>query len=236
MIQGYIIFVSSVVISSSQALYLLGLFHEYCDEENQVKFISHLSQLPSDMLVTTDAVSRDKVPSVCLTTLLTLLEGESFCEDHLSPLLSGRNPLKTEEPLLLSYFRQLVKISQDANCPQLDYTILKLFQKSMLYVMGSTATFLDICLNQSTKAKIAIAAHLVKHCPSLRSHFELRCLDKLKPQCTIFPVALKEHPAEFLPVVSSYLFCMRGISTEKLGKLNFMCMLMEHFATNYKQK
>ena len=115
----------------------------------------------------------------------------------------------------------------------------------MLYVMVSTATFLDICLNQSTKAKIAIAAQLVKHCPSLRSHFELRCLDKPKPRkkpnaldfsCTMFPVALKEHRAEFLPVVSSYLFCMRGISTEKLGKLNFMCMLMEHFATNYKQK
>lgn len=221
------------MISSSQALYLLGLFHEYCDEENHVKFMSRLSRLPSDMLVATNAVLREKVPSVFLTTLLTLLNSESFCGDHLSPLSSGQNLLRTEEPLLLSHFKQLVKISEHVNCLQLDYTILKLLQKSLLYVMGSTATFLDICLDQSTKAKVAIAAHLVLHSPSLRSHFEHRCLDKPEPRkkakalgstSTMFPVALKEHLVEFLPLVSSYLFCVRGIGREDLGKLNFICM------------
>ncbi|XP_022797243.1 uncharacterized protein LOC111335571 [Stylophora pistillata] len=214
------------VISPSQALYLLGLFHEYCDEENQVKFMSRLSQLPSDVLITIDAVSREKLPSVFLTTLLTLLKGESCCEDHLSTLSSERNPFKTEEPLLLSHFKQLVKISGHVNCPHLDYTILKLLQKSLLYVMGSSATFLDICLDQSTKAKVAIAAHLVTHSPSLRSHFECRCLDKpvqrkkakaLGSTSTMIPVALKDRLVEFLPLVSSYLFCIRGIGREHLG-------------------
>ena len=182
------------------------------------------------MLVTTDPVSRDTVPSVFLVTLLMLLEGESLYEEdhsHLSSSLRRDKPLKTEEPLSLSHFKQLINVSQDVNCPQLDSTILKLLQKSLLHVMGSTATFLDVCLDNSTEAKIAIAAHLVTHSPSMRSHFELRCFVKPKPKKkgkasdstpSMSPIAFKEHLVEFLPLVSSYLLCIEGMRRESLGK------------------
>lgn len=215
---------------SSQALYLLGLFHDYCDKERQSEFISKLVQLPSNMLVTTDPVSKETAPSVFLVTLLMLLEGESLGEEKLprsSSAIFRDIPLKMEEPLSVSHFKQLIKISEDVDCTQLDSAILKLLQKSLLYVLASTTTLLDACLNKPTEIKVSIAAHLVSHSPALRSHFELCCLStpntkkKLKTQGKPFSTVLitfEDHLVEYLPVVSSYLLCIQGMSGETLGK------------------
>lgn len=215
---------------SSQALYLLGLFHDYCDKERQSEFISKLVQLPSNMLVTTDPVSKETAPSVFLVTLLMLLEGESLGEEKLprsSSAIFRDIPLKMEEPLSVSHFKQLIKISEDVDCTQLDSAILKLLQKSLLYVLASTTTLLDACLNKPTEIKVSIAAHLVSHSPALRSHFELCCLStpntkkKLKTQGKPFSTVLitfEDHLVEYLPVVSSYLLCIQGMSRETLGK------------------
>lgn len=215
-----------LVVPSSQALYLLGLFHDYCDKEHQVEFVSTLSQLPSNSLVTTNPVSKETEPSVFLVTLLMLLEGESLGEDNLSHASSAflRDlPLKTEEPLSVSHFKQLIKISVGVNCSQLDSTILNLLQKSLLYVLASTTTLLDACLENPTEAKVAVAAHLVKHSPALRSHFELCCLSKpntkkMKACGKTVVIAFGNHLIEYLPLVSSYLVCIQGMKSETLGK------------------
>lgn len=187
-------------------------------------------QLPSNMLVTTDPVSKETAPSVFLVTLLMLLEGESLGEEKLprsSSAIFRDIPLKMEEPLSVSHFKQLIKISEDVDCTQLDSAILKLLQKSLLYVFASTTTLLDACLNKPTEIKVSIAAHLVSHSPALRSHFELCCLctpntkKKLKTQGKPFSTVLitfEDHLVEYLPVVSSYLLCIQGMSRETLGK------------------
>lgn len=208
--------------SSSQALYLLGLFRNFCDDENRVHFISSLSELPSNMLVTADTASGEAVPSVFLVTLLTLLDFESYSEDNLSNSSSAslRNvELKTEEPLAVSHFKQLIKISEDVNCLQLDTAILRLLQKSSMYVLESTSTLLDSCINHPTEAKIEVAAHLVAHSPVLRSHFELRCLGrpssrKIKLSIRASPIEFKDRLKEFLPLVSSYIFCVHGMERD----------------------
>ena len=219
---------------SSQALYLLSLFHDYCDKERQAEFISELVQLPSNMLMTTDPVSKETEPSVLLMTLLMLLEGESLGEEKLhysSTSLFKDIPLKTEEPLSVFHFKQLIKISEDVNCTQLDSAILKLLQKSLLYVLASTTTLLDACLNKPMENKVSIAAHLVTHSPALRSHFELCCLrtpnmkkkkkKKLKtpgkPFSTVL-ITFEDHLVEYLPLVSSYLLRIQGMRKETLGE------------------
>ena len=220
-----------VVPSSSQALYLFGLFHDYCDNEHQAEFISKLVQLPSHILMTSDPVSKETAPSVFLVTLLMLLEGESFGEDkllHSSSSLLRDFPLKMEEPLSVLHFNQLIKISEDVNCTELDNAILKLLQKSFLYVLASTTTLLDVCLDKPTEIKVSIAAHLVRYSPALRSRFELRCLSttntkkkKLKTQSkplSTVSLTFEDHLAEYLPLVSSYLVCIQGTSKESLGE------------------
>ena len=208
-------------MSSSQALYLLGLFHDYCNEEDRVKFISSLSELPSNLLVRTDSGSEETVPSVFLLTLLMLLEDESPGEDkvsHSSPVLHRKLELNTEEPLTVEHFKQLIEISENFKCPQLDSTILKLLQKkSLAYVLASTNTLLDSCLDHPTLAKIQVAAHLVVHAPALRSHFELRCLSSANTETS--PIEFKDHLNEFLPLVSSYLYCVRGMWADTSGML-----------------
>lgn len=220
------------MVLSSQALYLLSLFHDYCDKERQAEFISELVQLPSNMLMTTDPVSKETEPSVLLMTLLMLLEGESLGEEKLpysSTSLFKDIPLKTEEPLSVFHFKQLIKISEDVNCTQLDSAILKLLQKSLLYVLASTTTLLDACLNKPMENKVSIAAHLVTHSPALRSHFELCCLrtpnmkkkKKLKTLGKPFSTVLTtfaDHLVEYLPLVSSYLLRIQGMRKETLGE------------------
>ena len=216
---------------SSQALYLLGLFHDYCDNERQSEFISKLVQLPSNMLMTSDPVSKETAPSVFLVTLLMLLQGESPGEEkipHSSSAMFRDVSLKLDEPLSVSHFKQLIKISEDVNCSQLDSAILELLQKSLLYVLASSTTLLDECLNKPTEIKVSIAAHLVTHSPALRSHFELRCLStpnmkkkKLKtPRKSLSTVLItfEDHLVEYLPLVSSYLLCIQAMTKETLGE------------------
>ena len=213
---------------SSHAIYLIGIFHGYFDNENRVKFISSLSQLPSNMLVAAGSVSGDQtVPSAFLQTLLMLLEGESLSEvnvSHSSPGFVRDLEFKTEEPLSVTHFKQLIKMSEDVDCSQLDSTILKLLRKSLLYVLASTTTLLNACLDHPTQSKIAVAAHLVVHSPALRLHFELRCLSRSSPKkmrasAKTSPVDFKDHLKEFLPLVSSYLFCVHGMKGDTSGKL-----------------
>ena len=228
----FLCFVLVIVVLSSQALYLLSLFHDYCDKERQAEFISELVQLPSNMLMTTDPVSKETEPSVLLMTLVMLLEGESLGEEKLrysSTSLFKDIPLKTEEPLSVFHFKQLIKISEDVNCTQLDSAILKLLQKSLLYVLASTTTLLDACLNKPMENKVSIAAHLVTHSPALRSHFELCCLSKPnmekkkklktlgKPFSTVL-ITFEDHLVEYLPLVSSYLLRIQGMRKETLGE------------------
>ena len=213
--------------SSSQALYLLGLFRDFCDDENRAHFISSLSELPANMLMRTDSESGEAVPSVFLVALLTLLDFESCSEDSFSNSSSAflrSVELKTEEPLAVAHFKQLIKISEDFNCPQLDTAVLRLLQKSLMYVLASTTTLLDSCLDHPTEAKIAVAAHLVAHSPALRSHFELRCLGrpsskKIKLSVKTSPLEFKDHLKEFLPLVSSYVFCVHGMERDTSGML-----------------
>ena len=221
---------------SSQALYLLGLFRDYCDEEHKVEFISSLAQLPSNKLVTTDPVSKETTPSVFLVTLLMLLEGEplgQLSEEKLSQSPSSAflkdTPLKTEEPLSVLHFKQLIKISEGVNCPQLDSTILKLLRKSLLYVLASTTSLLNACLKSPTEVKVSIAAYLLEHSPAMRSHFELCCLAapkaKVKTQDKSLPtvvIKFEHHLTEFLPLVSSYLLCMQETSGEYLCKYSII--------------
>ena len=227
----FLCFVLVIVVPSSQALYLLSLFHDYCDKERGAEFISKLVELPSNMLMTTDPVSKETAPSVFLMTLLMLLEGESLGEErpYSSSSLFNDIPLKMEEPLSVFHFKQLIKISKDVNCTQLDSAILILLQKSLLYVLASTTTLLDACLNKPTEIKVSIATHLVTHSPALRSHFELCCLStpntkkkkKLKtpgkPFSTVL-ITFEDHLVEYVPLVSSYLLCIQGISNETLGE------------------
>lgn len=241
------------MVPSSQALYLLGLFHDYCDKERQTEFISKLVQLPSSMLMTTDPVSKETAPSVFLVTLMMLLEGKSHGEEklpHSSSALLRDIPLKMEEPLSLSHFKQLIKISEDVNCTQLDSAILKLVQMSLLYVVASSTTLLDACLNKPTEIKVSIAVHLVTHSPALRSHFELCCLStpntkkkkKLKtsskPLSTVL-IIFEDHLVEYLPLVSSYLNCIQGIREETSGEHSsmFFCFwLCDAFDCRKRQK
>lgn len=205
--------------SSSQVLLLLGLFHEYCDHKTREQFISSLSELPSNILVSTDSASGKALPSAFLLTLLTLLEGESLCEDNLpqsSSTLLRNAESNAKEPLTVAHFKYLIKISVDVNCPQLDATIMKLLQSSLLYVLYSTTSLLDSCFDNPSEAKIAVAAHLVVHSPSLRSHFELRCLSrsntlKMKAHANTSPIQFKDYLKEFIPLVTSYLFCVHGL-------------------------
>ena len=175
------------------------------------------------MLVTTDSTLGEAVPSVFLQTLLTLLDFESYSEDSLSnsSYTFLRNvELMTDEPLAVAHFKQLIKISEDVNCPQLDTAIRRLLQKSLMYVLASTTTLLDSCIDHPTEAKIAVAAHLVAHSPALRSHFELRCLGrpsskKIKLGVRTSPIEFKDHLKEFLPLVSSYVFCVHGMERDR---------------------
>ena len=179
------------------------------------------------MLVTTDSALGEAIPSVFLLTLLTLLDFESYSEDNLSNSSSAflRNvALKTEEPLVVAHFKQLIKISEDVNCPQLDTAILRLLQKSLMYVLASTTKLLDSCIANPTKAKIEVAAHLVAHSPALRSHFELRCLGrpsskKIKLSLRTSPIEFNDHLKEFLPLVLSYVFSVCGMERDTSGML-----------------
>ena len=148
--------------------------------------------------------------------------GLGFAPDNLSNSSSTflRNvELKTEEPLAVAHFKQLIKISEDVNCPQLDTAILRLLRKSLMYVLASTTTLLDSCIEHPTEAKIEVAAHLVAHSPALRSHFELQCLGrpsskKIKLSIRASPIEFKDHLKEFLPLVSSYVFCVHGMERD----------------------
>lgn len=225
------------MVLSSQALYLLGLFRDYCDKEHKAEFISKLAQLPSNLLVTTDSVSKETTPSVFLVTLLTLLEEEPLGEEklpHSSSALFRDVPMKTEEPLSVQHFKQLIKISEGVNCPQLDSTFFRLLQKSLMYVLASTTSLLDACLNHPTEIKVSVAAYLVVHSPALRSHFETRCLSapnakkvktQDKPSSTVV-IKFENHLIEYLPLVSSYLICFQGMKEEALGKYQVLLCAM----------
>ena len=188
--------------------------------------------------MTTDPVSNETALSVFLVTLLMLLEGESRGDEklpHSSSSLLKDIPLKMEEPLSVLHFKQLIKISEDVNCTQLDSAILKLLQKSFLYVLASSTTLLDACLNKPTEIKVSIAVHLVTHSPALRSYFELWCLGtpntkkkkkkKLKtPSKSLSTVLItfEDHLVEYLPLVSSYLISIRGMTEETSGERSAM--------------
>ena len=237
-------------MTSSQALYLLGVFHDYYGKERQAEFISKLVQLPTNMLMTIDPVSKETAPSALLVTLMVLLEGESLGAENL-PLSSSSLlrdiPLKMEEALSVSHFKQLIKISEDVNCTQLDCAILKLFQKSVLYVLASTTTLLDACLNKPTEIKVSIAVHLVTHSPALRSHFELCCLSApntkktkkmktpSKPLSTVL-ITFEDHLVEYLPLVSSYLICIHGMREETSGELSVFFLFSGEFDRYRTQK
>lgn len=224
---------------SSQVFYVLGLFHEHCDREYQAKFISRLAQLPSNMLVTTDPSSNETTPSVFLVTLLMLLEGESLGDETLSHSQSALFTdvaSKTREPLSVSYFKQLIKIFESVNCPQLDFTILKLLQKSLLYVLSSTTSLLNASLSNPTEVKVTVAAYLVVHSPALRSHFEMCCLSapntkkKVKTQgenLSAVTIKFENHLVEYLPLVSSYLVYIQETRGESLGKWQAMLCAMK---------
>ena len=182
------------------------------------------------MLVTTDPVSKETTPSVFLVTLLMLLEGESLGDDRLSlspSALFTDFPTKPQEPLSVSHFKQLIKICESVNCPQLDSTILKLLQKSLLYVLASTTSLLNACLSNPTEVKVTVAAYLVVHSPALRSHFEMCCLSapntkkKVKTQdesMSVVTINFENHLVEYLPLVSSYLVCIQETGVESIGK------------------
>ena len=168
-----------------------------------------------------------------LLTLLKFLEGTSPYEDrdsHPSFTFCGDVILKREEPLSVSHFMQLVKISKDVNCPQLDSIVLKLLQASLKYVQASTATVLNSCLLHPTEVKVSIASYLVTHSPALRSHFELCCLSRSNSRkkvkgsnsSSVVSIEFKDHLREFVPLVSSYLLSVRGVTGE--GKFS-VCSL-----------
>jgi len=199
--------------------------------------------------MTTGPVLKETAPSVFLVTLMVLLEGESLGKKnlpHSSSALLGDIPLMMEEPLSVSHFKQLIKISEDVNCTQLDSAILKLLQKSVLYVLASTTTVLDSCLNKPTEIKVSIAVHLVTHSPALRARFELCCLSapntkkkkkKLKmpskPLSTVL-VTFEDHLVEYLPLVSSYLICIHGMREEASGELSAIFVLFSGAFDRYR--
>jgi len=198
----------------------------------------------------TDPVSKETAPSVFLVTLMVLLEGESLGKEnlpHSSSALLGDITLMMEEPLSVSHFKQLIKISEDVNCTQLDSAILKLLQKSVLYVLASTTTLLDSCFNKPTEIKVSIAVHLVTHSPALRARFELCCLSapntkkekKLKtpskPLSTVL-VTFEDHLVEYLPLVSSYLICIHGMREETSGELSAIFVLFRSPFDRYRQR
>ncbi|KAM7446686.1 nucleolar pre-ribosomal-associated protein 1 [Porites harrisoni] len=208
---------------SSQTFYLLGLFHSYCDKEEQVKFISSLCKLPTSLLLAIDSSSKERTPTAFLLTLLKFLEGTSPYEDrdsHPSFTLCKDVILEREEPLSVSHFMQLVKISNDVNCPQLDSINLQVLQASLTYVQASTATVLNSCFLHPTEVKVSIASYLVTHSPALRSHFELCCLSrsnfrknvKGSNSSSVVSIEFKDHLREFVPLVSSYLLSARGVT------------------------
>ena len=192
------------------------------------------------MLMTTDPVSKETAPSVLLMTLLMLLEGESLGEEkslYSSSSLFKDIPFEMEEPLSVFHFKQLIKLSEDVNCTQLDSAILKLLQRYLLYVLASTTTLLDACLSNPTAIKVSIAVHLISHSPALRSHFELCCLStpntknkkKLKTPGKPFSTALitfEDHLVEYLPLMSSYLLCVQGMRKETLGERSAMLFVL----------
>ena len=215
---------------SSQTFYLLGLFHSYCDKEEQVKFISSLCKLPPSLLLATDSSSKERTPTAFLLTLLKFLEGTSPYGDrdsHPSITFCKDVILEREEPLSVSHFMQLVKISNDVSCPQLDSIVLKLLQASLTYVQASTATVLNSCFLHPTEVKVSIASYLVTHSPALRSHFELCCLSRSNSRkkvkgsnsSSVVSIEFKDHLREFVPLVSSYLLSVRGVVTGE-GKFN----------------
>ena len=194
-----------------------------------MRFISSLSQLPLNLLVTT--VAGETVPTVLLLTLLKLLEGESLSEDkdsHSSYALIRNLELRVEEPLSVAHFKQLIKIFEDVNSPQLDSIVLKLLQKSLMYVTASTTTLFDSCVHHPTQVRVAIAAHLVTHSPALRSHFELCCLNRpnakkkmktgSKASATV-SIEFKDHLREFLPLALSYVLSIQGMNGDTSGTL-----------------
>ena len=224
---------------SSQTFYLLGLFHSYCDKEEQVKFISSLCKLPPSFLLATDSSSKERTPTAFLLTLLKFLEGTSPYEDrdsHPSFTFCGDVILKREEPLSVSHFMQLVKISKDVNCPQLDSITLKLLQASLKYVQASTATVLNSCLLHPAEVKVSIASYLITHSPALRSHFELCCLNRSNSRkkvkgsnSSVVSIEFKDHLREFVPLVSSYLLSVRGVTSD--GKFSVCSLTNWQFAT-----
>ena len=210
---------------SSQTFYLLGLFHSYCDKEERMKFIFSLCKLPPSSLLATDSSSKERTPTAFLLTLLKFLEGTSPYGDrdsHPSITFCKDVILEREEPLSVSHFMQLVKISNDVNCPQLDSIVLKLLQASLTYVQASTATVLNSCFLHPTEVKVSIASYLVTHSPALRSHFELCCLSRSNSSkkvkgsnsSSVVSIEFKDHLREFAPLVSSYLLSVCGVTGE----------------------
>ena len=218
---------------SSQTFYLLGLFHSYCDKEERVKFISSLCKLPPSLLLATDSSSKERTPTAFLLTLLKFLDETSPCEDrdsHPSLTFCKDVILEREEPLSVLHFMQLIKISKDVNCRQLDSIILKLLQASLKYVQASTATVLNSCLLHPKEVKVSIASYLVTHSPALRSHFELCCLSRSNSRknvkgsnnSSVVSMEFKDHLREFVPLVSTYLLSVRGVTCD--GKFS-VCSL-----------
>ena len=217
---------SPVDASSSEAISLVGLFHDYFDRDTRARFISSLCELSAQKLVRNDPPIGEAAPSAFLLALLSLLESGSSSVDERSHSTSSlRNfDFKAQELLRPAHFKQLIKISQSVNCPQLDNTILKLLQSSLVYVLDSTTTLLDACLESPTKNKIEVALHLVQRSPALRSHFELRCLctpkakeRSVKGNAKTTPLEFKRHLKEFFPLVSSYLLFVHGMDLNVSG-------------------
>ena len=186
-----------------------------------------MCELPSHKLVRNDRSIGEAAPSAFLLALLSLLEsGSSSLDERSHSTSSLRNfDFKAQELLRPAHFKRLIKISQKVNCPPLDNAILKLLQSSLVYVLDSTTTLLDACLDCSTNNKIALALHLILHSPALRSHFELRCLCTPKAKearsvngnVTTTPLEFKRHLKEFFPLVSSYLLFVHGMDLNAPG-------------------
>ena len=224
----FLVFFFPADASSSEAISLVGLFHDCFDRDTQASFISSLCELPAHKLVRNDPPIGEAAPSAFLLALLSLLEsGSSSLDERSHSSSSLRNfDFKAQELLRPAHFKQLIKISQSVNCPQLDNTILKLLQSSLIYVLDSTTTLLDACLDCPTKNKIAVALHLVLRSPALRSHFEFRCLctPKAKGARNVkgnglgtTPLEFKRHLKEFVPLVSSYLLLVHGMDLNASG-------------------
>ena len=198
------------------ALFLLGIFHSFCEKQKLNEVLTAILELPSNMLLESDEISKKRQSAPLLDVLCILLEGraggnregrrastQSF-EFHLAES-------SLEEALPAGSVAKLIALLQGCRNPRLDAAVCSVLSNSPQLALACPLHLLDCCLDDPNDARVAIAATLISRNEAMRSRLESRGLAAKGGLGTkglerrAKPWDVKQNLAEFVPLVEAYL-------------------------------